>query len=408
MNPFLRNPQAYKRTPVRAEQPETRTAGNVATLRLYDPIDSWGEYWGISAKEFTGALDELPDTVTEIELLINSPGGEVWEALAILNSLRRHKARVVAVVEGIAASSASFIAAGVDELRIMENAQFFIHKAWGMCVGNEHDMAKYAADLAHEDRNIASIYASKAGRDADQWLAEMSEETWFSADEAVAAGLADSVIPARETAGAQNAINRFDLSALSRKRRATTNSSAAEAEDNRKEADMATLNESLASRLGIAADADDETVLAALDEALAEQAQEPAAPAPGSGGAGEVTAEQVANYANQHGFVFVDRATHEDQVAAASEGRAARAQQIREGDEALVDKAIRAGKFGPGRREHWLNSLQKDREGSTEAINSLAPGLVPLAEVGHGVDPEPTDGADFTSVDKFKNWIEEN
>ena len=407
MNPFLRNPQAYKRTPVRAERPESRTEGSVATLRLYDPIDSWGEYWGISAKEFTTALDELPDTVTEIELLINSPGGEVWEALAILNSLRRHKARVVAVVEGIAASSASFIAAGVDELRIMENAQFFIHKAWGMCVGNEHDMAKTSADLAHEDRNIASIYASKAGRDAEQWLAEMSEETWFSADEAVTAGLADSVIPARESGGAQNAMNRFDLSALSRKGRATTNSSAAEAEDNRKEADMATLNESLASRLGIAADADDETVLAALDEALAEQAQEPA-PAPASGAGSETTAEQVTNYARQHGLVVVDRAQHEDYIAAASEGRAARAQQIREGDEALVDGAIRAGKFGPGRREHWLNSLQRDREGSTEAINSLASGLVPLAEVGHGVDPEPTGDTDFTAVDKFNNWIEEN
>ena len=406
MNPFLRNPQAYKRTPVRAERPETRTEGSVATLRLYDPIDSWGEYWGISAKEFTTALDELPDTITEIEVLINSPGGEVWEALAILNSLRRHKARVVAVVEGIAASSASFIAAGVDELRIMENAQFFIHKAWGMCVGNEHDMAKYATDLAHEDRNIASIYASKAGRNADQWLAEMSEETWFSADEAVTAGLADSVIRARESAAAQNALNRFDLSALSRKQRATTNSSAAEAEDNRKEADMATLNESLASRLGIAADADDETVLAALDEALAEQAQEPAEQAPSD--AGEVTAEQVTNYANRHGFVVVDRAQHEDYIAAANEGRAARAQQLREGDEALVDGAIRAGKFGPGRRDHWLNSLKRDREGATEAINSLAAGLVPLAEVGHGVDPEPTGGTDFASVDKFNNWIEEN
>ena len=121
-----------------------------------------------------------------------------------------------------------------------------------------------------------------------------------------------------------------------------------------------------------------------------------------------MTAEQVTNYAERHGFVVVDRAQHEDYIAAASEGRAARAQQLREGDEALVDGAIRAGKFGPGRRDHWLNSLKKDREGATEAINSLASGLVPLAEVGHGVDPESTGGSDFAAVDKFKNWIEEN
>ncbi|AEV51858.1 head maturation protease, ClpP-related [Prescottella equi] len=403
MNPFLRNPQAHKRTPVRAELPETRTSGTVATLRLYDPIDSWGEFWGISAKEFTAALDELPDTITEIELLINSPGGEVWEALAILNSLRRHKARVVAIVEGIAASSASFIAAGVDELRIVENAQFFIHKAWGMCVGNEHDMTRMAADLAHEDRNIASIYASKAGRDVDSWLADMSEETWFSADEAVTAGLANSVIPAREDTGAQNAMNRFDLSALSRKR-ATTNSSAAEAEANQKEGPMATLQEALAERLGTAVDADEDTLIAALDEALEEQTTTPTGA--GAGTETDLTPEQVANYASQHGLVVVDRAQHEDYIAAATEGRAARAQQIREADEALVDGAIRAGKFGPARRDHWLNSLRADRDGATEAINGLAAGLVPLDELGHNVDPEQAGPTDFESVDKFKNWME--
>src|SRR5690606_31529644 len=77
-----------------------------ATLRLYGPIDSWGGYWGTSAKEVAQALDALGDDVTEIQLRVNSPGGSVFEGLAILNLLRAHPATVTAVVDGLAASAA--------------------------------------------------------------------------------------------------------------------------------------------------------------------------------------------------------------------------------------------------------------------------------------------------------------
>ena len=87
MNPFYRQMEARQKAAILAQRPEPKGSG-VVTLRLYDAIDSWGGYWGVSAKEFTATLDELADDTTEIRLLINSPGGEVWEGLAILNALR--------------------------------------------------------------------------------------------------------------------------------------------------------------------------------------------------------------------------------------------------------------------------------------------------------------------------------
>src|SRR5690606_8982099 len=102
---FLATPDQGSKTPVLASVP-TVTSGDdgVAVMRIYDPIDDWGGPWGLSAKEFVQALDELPEDTTEVHLHINSPGGMVWEGLAILNALRQHRARVVAIVDGIAAS----------------------------------------------------------------------------------------------------------------------------------------------------------------------------------------------------------------------------------------------------------------------------------------------------------------
>lgn len=178
---------------IRASMLSPAVEDTVATLRLYDPIDSWGGDWGVSAKEFAAALAVLPAEVNEIRLHINSPGGEVFEAVAILNQLRQHSARVVAIVDGIAASAASFLAVGVDELVMGRNTQLMIHDAWGLCVGNAGDMRGIAELLDRLSDNIADVYAAKAGGTVDAWRAAMLAESWYSADEAVAAGLADSV-----------------------------------------------------------------------------------------------------------------------------------------------------------------------------------------------------------------------
>lgn len=181
----------------------------VATIRLYDVIDSWGGFWGISAQEVAEALDKLGSDVTEIRLHINSPGGEIFEGIAIKNVLRAHQAKVVAVVDGLAASAASFIAVSMDETVMGENTQLMIHDGWGICIGPAADMRKTAELLDHLSDNIASMYAAKAGGSTEEWRDAMLAETWYSADEAVEAGLADRVDGA---AADDDPANRFDLS----------------------------------------------------------------------------------------------------------------------------------------------------------------------------------------------------
>ena len=195
------------REPIKAEVPKRTGDDKVAVLRFYDPVDSWGGDFGMSAKELASALDDLPDSVEEIRLHINSPGGEVFEGIAVLNALRDHDARVVAVVDGLAASAASFIACGADEGVMARNSEMMIHDAWGLCVGNAQDMRELAEDLDRLSDNIASVYAEKAGGTVAEWRAAMSRETWYSAEEAVAAGLADRV-----DSKAKEAANSFDLS----------------------------------------------------------------------------------------------------------------------------------------------------------------------------------------------------
>lgn len=182
--------EAIKR-PVRAEM-TGESDGSTAKLYLYDVIDSWGGSWGVSAKEFNAALTEIGD-VSQINLHVNSPGGECYEGIAILNGLRRHPANVTAIVDGIAASAASFIACGADEVVMARNSEMMIHDAWGIALGPAADMHAAGDRLDKISNNIASVYATKAGGTDQTWREYMLAETWYSADEAVAAGLADRV-----------------------------------------------------------------------------------------------------------------------------------------------------------------------------------------------------------------------
>jgi ATP-dependent Clp endopeptidase proteolytic subunit ClpP len=276
---FMARAGEQTKTPIRAEAPGVKTSDGVAVLRLYDPIDWDGGFWGVSAKEFTAVLDDLGEDVETIHLHINSPGGMVWDGLAIMNALRQYEARVVVIVDGIAASAASFIACAGDEVVMAQGAEMMIHSPFGLCVGNAQDMQKMAADLAHETDNLASIYQAKAGGTLDDWRAAMEAETWYSAEEAVAAGLADRVLD-KPTEDQPKA--RFDLRVFAHAGRehapapkSPAPPSASGSPNTAQEAEMS-LSDALRERLGIADEnASEDTILAALDEALTEQADPP-------------------------------------------------------------------------------------------------------------------------------------
>lgn len=178
----------------------------VATLRLYDYIDPDGGYWGISANEFADALDNIEGPVSRIDLRINSGGGAVWDGLAILNQLRSRDIPVTAIVDGVAASAASFIAVACDEVVMMPNSRLMIHDAMGICIGQAVDMREYASFLDDTSDNIAEIYAERAGGTSATWRATMADKgligQWYTAQDAVDAGLADRV---GETASAEAA-----------------------------------------------------------------------------------------------------------------------------------------------------------------------------------------------------------
>ncbi|MBZ4486276.1 head maturation protease, ClpP-related [Microbacterium sp. cx-55] len=177
-----------------------------ASLHLYGVI---GAYWdGIDAAEVVPAIRALD--VDTLDLFVNSPGGNVYDGIAIRNALRQHSAHVVVTVDGLAASAASFIACGGDEVVMGENAELMIHDAWGMSIGNAADMRTAADDLDRISDNIAAMYAAKAGGDAADWRALMKAETWYTADEAVAAGLADRLDS--DAAADETTSNLFDLS----------------------------------------------------------------------------------------------------------------------------------------------------------------------------------------------------
>ncbi|AGL19506.1 head maturation protease, ClpP-related [Actinoplanes sp. N902-109] len=207
----------------------TETDGTSAKVHIDDVIDSWGGYWGISAKEFNQALGELGD-VDEITLHINSPGGEVFEGVAILNALRRHPATVTAVVDGLAASAASFIAVGVDKLVMGRNTELMIHDAWGIAIGPAADMHSMGERLDKLSDNIASMYADKAGGALGDWRSLMLAETWYTADEAVAAGLADEV-EGGQLADDEIVAAAFDLSVFKHRGRAQAPAPAAAVAD---------------------------------------------------------------------------------------------------------------------------------------------------------------------------------
>lgn len=394
---------------------EAAAAGDTADVYIYEMIDSW---WGVDAAQFVRDIAALD--VGTINLWVNSPGGSVYDGVAIMNALRRHKAMVVATVDGMAASAASFIIQAADEVVMGQGSELMIHDAWSIAWGNAEAMQKAAGNLDRISSTIAGIYAERAGGTVEEWRAAMKEETWYTAEEAVAAGLADRVAAAaKKSEAAEDASNRFDLSIFAHAGRRNAPAPAVNAGHERRQSlslingsaliaathmaekaiptppaepkDTTTpkekgpdtmsakLNQGLRERLGIpaAAELDEDGLLAALDEALEEQEPAPAAsaaaPAPGT--------------------VVLDSAQYEELRNDAADGRLARQQQLAENRATLVNAAVEDGRIPPARRDHWLNALEAD-PGVADTLASLEKGLIPVASVGYtgGVE-ESTDEA---------------
>lgn len=159
-------------------------------------LEQIGEDWfsgdGLTAKAFIDAVTALGE-VSEINLHINSPGGDVFDGLTIHNFLRRHQARVTVYIEGIAASIASVIAMAGDEIIMPRNTSLFIHNPWSMEAGDSTTFRKTADDLDRIKTSLITAYHEKSGLEHDAIAALMDAETYLSAEDAVTKGFADRI-----------------------------------------------------------------------------------------------------------------------------------------------------------------------------------------------------------------------
>ena len=167
-----------------------------ADIYLFDYIGSWE----ISARRFIEQLKELD--VGQINLHINSPGGEVFDGIAIQNSLKHHKATITVFIDGLAASIASIIALAGDEVHIADNAYVMIHNPTAIIYGEAEDMLKEAELLIKISNGLAGDYARKMGITVEAARSLMDDETWYLGQEAVDAGFADVVFEGTRAAAA--------------------------------------------------------------------------------------------------------------------------------------------------------------------------------------------------------------
>lgn len=174
-----------------AETPRAAVPGE-DTITILDVIGE--DFWtggGFTATRMSAALRSIGNKPVAVQ--INSPGGDMFEGLAIFNQLRAHPAKVTVEVLGWAASAASIIAMAGDEIVMGLGTFMMVHNAWGVVVGNRHDMSDAADLFAQFDAAIVDIYAARTGADRKTIEALMDAETFMAPSEAVKQGFADRV-----------------------------------------------------------------------------------------------------------------------------------------------------------------------------------------------------------------------
>ena len=164
-------------------------ANDTAEISIYDEIG----FWGVTAQSFSKDLKALGNNLKQINLHIHSPGGDVFDGIAIYNLLKNHPANVTVYIDGLAASMASVIAMAGNEVIMPENAMMMIHKPWGIQGGDAEDMRKYADLLDKVENTLIPAYANKTGKTPEELAEMLSAETWLNGKECVEQGFADKL-----------------------------------------------------------------------------------------------------------------------------------------------------------------------------------------------------------------------
>jgi ATP-dependent protease ClpP protease subunit len=387
-------------------------------VMIYDEIGGW---CGVSPSAFRTAFNEI-DT-PNIDLRIHSPGGNAFDGIAIYNTIRSHPAHVTAYVDGLAASAASFIALAADEVVMSEAAQLMIHDAWGVVVGPASDLEDVAAQLNKMSNNLARMYAKRAGGTTEFWRDAMKAESWYTDEEAVAAGLADRVaedtkaaavkakwnlsvfmyggrdqapdppLPthARRHAGPRESVtitatNRDNppvapkispAQAAVKIHHAPVANRADGPTNNRKVSTMDAVM--LREALNLPADATDDDVRAALSSG----GVTPAATPPPANTTDPVDASKLAEMAEQTGAVLVDQGLLRQLRESAVKGEQAYDSMRRQERDGILSQAVKDGKFPVSAAGNWSKLWDADPEGTRKAISNLARNVIPVMSAGY-------------------------
>lgn len=178
-----------------------------AEVFVYGDIGGWWD--GVNAEEFAKQLADLD--VDTLDVRLNSPGGFVFDGLAIYNAIARHTARTTIHIDGLAASIASVIAMAGDEIRISEGSSVMIHKPWSFAIGDAEAMRKEAGVLDELEEGLIDIYEARTAQKRADIVDWVAAETWFRGQKAVDNGFADVLVPAKKKGDKANAHARSAL-----------------------------------------------------------------------------------------------------------------------------------------------------------------------------------------------------
>jgi ATP-dependent protease ClpP protease subunit len=389
---------------------------DVARIDIYESIgyDPWFDE-GVGAKQFAKDLREIK--ASRIELHINSPGGFAFDGVTMYNALRDHDAFVAVTVDGMAASAASIIAMAGDEVTMNRASEMMVHDASGLCYGQARDMEEMREFLDGISDDIAAIYADRAGGTKAEWRDIMHGEAWFSAQEAVDAGLADRVVELQEE-DAEKAKNRFDLRVFAYAGRSRApkpkildakirsgrvnvpaNEEVAKPEDE--------MTPEQLEVIGLPEDASDEDINARLAELATAEAEldtnDGGDEEPGEDESsedesdGEESDEDESDETESDedetpeapdGTVVVDKAAFADMQAKLGQIDTLLAKEAKRERDALITNALNKGKFGASQRKDYEELYDSNPAAARKLINKLAENVVPVEELGHGGDVE--------------------
>ena len=182
----------------------TNKTETVAEVLLYGEIgEAWYDSASVSAKQFAEAMKELPSSTKEIHLRVNSPGGSVFDGMSIFEHIKsqrsKHGRKVIAYVDGYAASIASIIIQAADEIIIGDGGFVMVHKPLVGVWGNAIELERMINLLDKIEEQMITIYSKKMDASRAEIANILAEETWYTSDEAIEVGLADKKFEAKET-----------------------------------------------------------------------------------------------------------------------------------------------------------------------------------------------------------------